>query len=216
MDIRYGYEVWQDGEAQAWGEASTAEEALREADHCAMMYGKDGPVILRLNTRTEAYRADWEAQMNIEITDKGRAMLQVAGLDTGRYFSQDGNNYEEHDSLELAKKCASDALDYYRDEAADGWNDESLNISYGVVLGGVSETERRPATPDDGLDPCFTTWSERTLISYASDALRYRWLRDACGLADYKEIAGSTGPGMLPSGAKLDAAIDAAMGASHE
>jgi len=85
MDIRYGYEVWQDGEAQAWGEASTAEEALREADHCAMMYGKDGPVILRLNTRTEAYRADWEAQMNIEITDKGRAEYDALVRDAMRY-----------------------------------------------------------------------------------------------------------------------------------
>ena len=86
MDIRYGYEVWQDGEAQAWGEASTAEEALREADHCAMMYGKDGPVILRLNTRTEAYRADWEAQMNIEITDKGRAAHDALVRNAKRYL----------------------------------------------------------------------------------------------------------------------------------
>lgn len=42
------------------------------------------------------------------------------------------------------------------------------------------------------------------------DALRYRWLRDECGVVAYKEIAGSIGPGMLPSGEKLEAAIDAA------
>ncbi|WP_338794068.1 hypothetical protein [Pseudomonas sp. AE27] len=43
------------------------------------------------------------------------------------------------------------------------------------------------------------------------DALRYRWLRDGCGVVEYKAIAGSIGPGMLPSGDKLQAAIDAAM-----
>ncbi|MNE89385.1 hypothetical protein D3C80_1867900 [compost metagenome] len=42
------------------------------------------------------------------------------------------------------------------------------------------------------------------------DAERYRWLRDECGVVAYKEIAGSIGPGMLPSGEKLEAAIDAA------
>lgn len=43
------------------------------------------------------------------------------------------------------------------------------------------------------------------------DAERYRWLRDGCGVVEYKAIAGSIGPGMLPSGDKLQAAIDAAM-----
>ena len=44
------------------------------------------------------------------------------------------------------------------------------------------------------------------------DAERYQWLRDGCGLVEYKAIAGSIGPGMLPSGEKLESAIDAAMG----
>ena len=56
-EIRYGYEVWQDDYVQAWGEAATAEEAMREADHYAMMYGKDGPVLLKFHTRTEVDRA---------------------------------------------------------------------------------------------------------------------------------------------------------------
>jgi hypothetical protein len=49
------------------------------------------------------------------------------------------------------------------------------------------------------------------------DAERYRWLRDQCGLVEYKAIAGSIGPGMLPCGEELQEAIDAAMAkeASH-
>lgn len=43
------------------------------------------------------------------------------------------------------------------------------------------------------------------------DAARYRWLRDQCGLVEYKAIAGSIGPGMLPCGEELQVAIDAAM-----
>lgn len=49
-----------------------------------------------------------------------------------------------------------------------------------------------------------------------SDAERYRYLRDRCGLVEYKVIAGSIGPGMLPSGEKLDVAIDAALGKGEQ
>lgn len=43
------------------------------------------------------------------------------------------------------------------------------------------------------------------------DAERYRWLRDICGIVEYKQAFGSIGSGMIPSGKRLDAAIDAAM-----
>lgn len=64
---------------------------------------------------------------------------------------------------------------------------------------------------------------ERDQIKAENDALRkdaerYRWLRDQCGVVEYKAIAGSVGRGMLPSGEKLQAAVDAAMAgeASHD
>lgn len=49
------------------------------------------------------------------------------------------------------------------------------------------------------------------VLAERMDAERYRWLRDRCGIVEYKAIAGSIGPGMLPSGEKLEMAIDAVM-----
>lgn len=49
-----------------------------------------------------------------------------------------------------------------------------------------------------------------------SDAERYRCLRDRCGVVEYKAIAGSIGPGMLPSGEKLDVAVDAVLGKGEQ
>lgn len=49
-----------------------------------------------------------------------------------------------------------------------------------------------------------------------ADAERYRYLRDRCGVVEYKAIAGSIDPGMLPSGAKLDVAVDAVMGKGEQ
>lgn len=45
-----------------------------------------------------------------------------------------------------------------------------------------------------------------------SDAERYRYLRDRCGVVEYKAI----GPGMLPSGETLDVAVDAVMGKGEQ
>lgn len=49
-----------------------------------------------------------------------------------------------------------------------------------------------------------------------ADAERYRYLRDRCGVVEYKAIAGSIGPGMLPSGETLDLAVDAVMGKGEQ
>lgn len=49
-----------------------------------------------------------------------------------------------------------------------------------------------------------------------ADAERYRCLRDRCGVVEYKAIAGSIGPGMLPSGETLDVAVDAVMGKGEQ
>jgi len=49
------------------------------------------------------------------------------------------------------------------------------------------------------------------------EARRYRWLRDECGIVEYRALTRSTNAsGMLPSGDTLDEAIDAAMaGGTH-
>lgn len=52
--------------------------------------------------------------------------------------------------------------------------------------------------------------------SLRKDAERYRWLRDQCGIVEYKAIAGSIDSGMLPSGESLDAALSAVMGKGEQ
>lgn len=48
-------------------------------------------------------------------------------------------------------------------------------------------------------------------IKTLENAKRYEWLRDNCGAVEYKAIAGSIGPGMLPSGENLDSRVDEQM-----
>lgn len=51
---------------------------------------------------------------------------------------------------------------------------------------------------------------------WKKDAARFTWLRDTCGIVEYKRWFGSIGPGMLPSGQRLEITIDTAMEAKDE
>ena len=63
------------------------------------------------------------------------------------------------------------------------------------------------------IDGYLRTISElkSRIAELEKDAARYRWLRDICGIVEYKAAFGSIGPGMMPSGENLDVSIDAAM-----
>ena len=62
MRPRYEYEVLQRGEWQAGGTTATPESAIAEADHCAMMYGQDGPVEVKFYVQLEVTRAELESR----------------------------------------------------------------------------------------------------------------------------------------------------------
>lgn len=48
-------------------------------------------------------------------------------------------------------------------------------------------------------------------IKTVTNARRYEWLRDECGIVEYRSMANSTWPSILPMGAKLDEEIDHCM-----
>lgn len=82
------------------------------------------------------------------------------------YFAHDGDNTEEFATLDEAKAAAESALEYYADEAAEGWDDNSLNIIYGIVLGKVQITESRDSMPDDACYPDCAGYEKRELVSF--------------------------------------------------
>lgn len=82
------------------------------------------------------------------------------------FFCHDGDGVDTYRTLAEAKAKAQEAIDYYGDEAGEGWNDDSLNIVYGIVLGKVEITESRDATPDDSCWPDCSGYEERKLVEY--------------------------------------------------
>lgn len=69
------------------------------------------------------------------------------------FFSYDENQgFERHETAAAAKADAESALEMYRDDAGDGWSDEVGRVCWGLVIGTVSETERRERCPDTDCD----------------------------------------------------------------
>lgn len=71
-----------------------------------------------------------------------------------RYFSYDPDScFDTHESAEDARKSAEETIDYYRDNAGDGWSEHVEGVCWGVILSVVEETENRPRYEDDGCNP---------------------------------------------------------------
>ena len=61
MSEEYEFEVWQGDAWQAGGSTTTAQAAMDEADHYALMYGQDGPVTVRFYLKRELTREEMTA-----------------------------------------------------------------------------------------------------------------------------------------------------------
>lgn len=67
-------------------------------------------------------------------------------------YDPDGFGIEFHDTEDAARKAADSALEQERDNASEGWGENVTQICFGVVLGRVTETSRRPATEGKDYD----------------------------------------------------------------
>jgi hypothetical protein len=106
----------------------------------------------------EAWRA-----ANTPAPSAGVSVSEGESVKDG-FFAHDGDNNELFDTLAEAKAAAQSALDYYKDDAPEGWNDNCLNICYGIVVAKVEITESRDATPEDPCWPDCAGFEERDLV----------------------------------------------------
>ena len=79
------------------------------------------------------------------------------------FFCYDGESFETYESEDVAKAAAETSLEFYQDQAPDGWPEESLNVCWGVIKQDVQITSERPVTEEDDL-PDFGTFQTRELV----------------------------------------------------
>jgi hypothetical protein len=69
--------------------------------------------------------------------------------DGDMWFCFDGESFETFATETEAKARADESLDDYRDDAADGWPEESMNVCWGQVVQNVAVTSERPKSEGD-------------------------------------------------------------------
>lgn len=135
---------------------------------------------------------------------------KAAGIATGRANLLENEHGQVMASFKNFHRSLCERFGYFHDEI-DWQRDQAsleehiaaqfshVNAENGALRGQVEALQRGAGQLQDQNE------------ALRKDAERYRWLRDGCGIVEYKAIAGSIGPGMLPSGQVLEDAIDAAM-----
>lgn len=85
---------------------------------------------------------------------------------------------------------------------------EDLQVTNPNLARACMTTASKPITNESEINRYVNAPRIRNVVK---DAARYLWLRNTCGLVEYKNAFGAVGSGMLPSGKTLDDAIDAEM-----
>lgn len=97
----------------------------------------------------------WEAWQAAKANEAEKLKgCVVVPLENVRFFSNDGENYQTHETLEEAKHEAECAIEYYSDRLADQQLDPRSDgnfqqISYGIVLAGSSYSVDHIVTQQD-------------------------------------------------------------------
>lgn len=84
------------------------------------------------------------------------------------WFCYDGECFETYETPEKAKAAADKAMAYCRNEAADGWPEETESICWGKVLVHAKVTMERPATEDEKEWAEWDTYQEIELVQLPS------------------------------------------------
>lgn len=89
-----------------------------------------------------------------------------AGLKAGHsYFSYGSeHNFEWHKTAEEAIESAEAAIDDYRGDACDGWNEEVDSICWGIIMQSSTKVGERPRNEDDCCDPAIDTICDYALL----------------------------------------------------
>lgn len=180
--------------------ADKAEEGRRLAE----FYSESTPeVVLALLAEIE--------QLAVQVRLAGVAAEVTVHQEVGRAVIQQLSLAQERDQLKAENEALAHLLKRFVDGEHNQDEDQNERHDYhgeaeSLLMRIGGEFREYSLVSNEIL---FAQYEQ--LNALRKDAARYRWLRDQCGIVEYKAIAGSIGPGMLPSGEKLQEAIDAAM-----
>lgn len=87
------------------------------------------------------------------------------------YFSYDSDSgFEIHKTKKEAEQAANDMIDYYRDNASEGWSDEVESVCWGIIKQESKMTEPEPITEKLREELCISPDCDHICDYYLNDA----------------------------------------------
>ncbi|MGR4047903.1 hypothetical protein [Kosakonia cowanii] len=132
-----------------------------------------------------------------------------AALKSGYMFFMysDDAGFETYKTREEAIKAAQEMIDLCREDAYDGWPEETDNIRWGVVIQQATETDFKKPAPENGWEGSSDykllpeTPATDAIIAYlraegvemlaaiaSNECKRYKSINDRAGLRKWKSI----------------------------
>lgn len=86
-----------------------------------------------------------------------------------RFFAYDPETgFETFDTVEKAIAHAEECIQWYRDEAAEGWGEQVDQVCWGEIKGETVQVDRREASKDEA--DRFDYWCDYALKDVTDDA----------------------------------------------
>lgn len=96
---------------------------------------------------SEGERAD-RAEKRAEAAESRIAELEA--IKPIGYFAYDTDGgFTNHETAERAQEEAQNAIEYFRENACDGWSDEVDSVCWGAIMQEANKVDERPVTSED-------------------------------------------------------------------
>ncbi|NWC63695.1 hypothetical protein [Cedecea sp. P7760] len=140
-------------------------EGLHSKSDIAAELGWRDMQIAELQRQLTAYEA---TVTNLTAQVQGLAAENAdlrSGESAAGFFSYGSEHgFEWHKSAKEAIESAEGAIDDYRGDACDGWDEETSSVCWGIIMQSSTKVDERPLTGDDSCDPAIETVCDYALL----------------------------------------------------
>lgn len=121
-------------------------------------------LLRKLNAATELHRQLTDYEATVTNLEAENAALKSGEHAAGFFSYGSEHGFEWHKSAKEAIDSAEGAIDDYRGDACDGWDDETSSVCWGVIMQRSTMVDERPRTEDDSCDPAIETVCDYALL----------------------------------------------------
>ncbi|HGY2793364.1 TPA: ead/Ea22-like family protein [Citrobacter amalonaticus] len=98
-------------------------------------------------------RVNWfqmAQKLGEDLDTAEKRIVELEAIKPIGYFAYDTDGgFTNHETAERAQEEAQNAIEYFRENACDGWSDEVDSVCWGAIMQEANKVDERPVTSED-------------------------------------------------------------------